>query len=542
MTARILILDIETQRAVVETFSLFRPFIGIDRVIRDSRILCFAARWRGEERMIFKASWVDADEESYRAMLETAWNLLNEADFVCGFNSDRFDLQWLEEEFGRLGLGRPAPYKSIDLFKVQKRHFRAGLLSGKLDWSSRTWLKDRKVPHGGSDLWHDIRYGNRKTRREAQRTMKTYNCLTPDHKVLTTDLRWVEIGSLNVGDNILGFDENQSDSLGTGRRYRKATVLGNRRVVDDVYKVTMSNGDQIRCTGDHKWLAGSGSGKKWVQTAPAGASERGGCYGLRPGRSRVFKYLNVVDEIQEKDAGWLSGMFDGEGSLCNRKLGGKQAELQVVIGGFSIGVSQKKGPELDRLSVLLDRYGIAHSEQKFVADYFASKSRGAIKRTLPIGVIHIGKFTNQLEFLQKIRPERLMANINWDSFPRMEGRDAAVIVEKVEYIGKAEIVILETDTRTYIADGYAMHNCHDVALTEKLLEAYLPWTNVNLALYEDNDDDLLHCTKCNSTNLKRDGKKFHATTAFLYQMHRCKDCGATSRGRKAQGTTELRAV
>lgn len=259
MSARILILDIETQRAIVETFSLFRPFIAIDRVIRDSRILCFAASWRGEDRMIFKAAWKDDDEDAYRAMLEVAWNLLNEADFVCGFNSDRFDLQWLEEEFGSLGMGRPAPYKSIDLYKVQKKHFRAGLLSGKLDWSSRKWLKDRKVPHGGSDLWHDIRYGNRAARREAQRTMRTYNE-------------------------------------------------------------------------------------------------------------------------------------------------------------------------------------------------------------------------------------------------------------------------------------------HDVRLTEKLLEAYLPWTNVNLALYENNDDDLLHCTKCNSVNLKRDGKKFHATTAFLYQMHRCRDCGATSRGRKSQGTTELRAI
>ncbi len=259
MPARILVLDIETQRAVAETFSLYRPFIGIDRVIRDARILCFAAKWRGEERMIFKAAWKDDDEDSYRAMLQAAWNLLNEADIVCGYNSDRFDIQWLEEEFGCHKLGRPTPYKSVDLFKVQKRHFRAGLLSGKLDWSARKWLKDRKIPHGDTDLWHDIRYGNREIRRAAQRTMRAY---------------------------------------------------------------------------------------------------------------------------------------------CE----------------------------------------------------------------------------------------------------------------------------------------------HDTRLTERLLEDYLPWTNLNLALYEMNDDDLLHCTKCNSTNLKRDGKKYHATSAFLYQMHRCKDCGATSRGKRAKGTTELRPV
>lgn len=259
MTARILVIDLETQRSIVETFSLFRPFIHIDRVIRDSRILCFAARWRGEEKMIFKSCWQDDDEDAYKAMLQSAWDLLDEADFVVTFNGDRFDIQWLQEEFGCFGLGRPTPCKSLDLFKTQKKHFRAGLLSGKLDWSSRKWLKDRKIPHGGTDLWHDIRYGNRAERREAQRTMRTY---------------------------------------------------------------------------------------------------------------------------------------------CE----------------------------------------------------------------------------------------------------------------------------------------------HDTRLTGKLFEAYLPWINVNFALYEDNDDELLHCTKCNSTNMKRDGKKKYGTSAYLYQMHRCKDCDGTSRGKRFQSTTELRPV
>lgn len=259
MTARILVLDIETQRAVVETFDLFRPFIHIDRVIKPSRILCFAARWRGESKEIFKAAWDDNDEEAYAAMLQSAWELFDQADIVVTYNGDRFDLQWLQEEFGRLKMGRPAPYKSVDLFKVQKRNFRAGLLSGKLDWSARTWLRDKKIPHGGGDLWSDIRYGNRAARREAQKLMRRY---------------------------------------------------------------------------------------------------------------------------------------------CE----------------------------------------------------------------------------------------------------------------------------------------------HDTYLTEKLFEEYLPWTNLNLALYANNDDEFLHCTKCNSTNLKRDGTKYHATSAFLYQMHRCKDCGATSRGKRAKATTELRAI
>jgi len=168
------VIDIETTRAVVETFSLFSQYTAIDRVRMPSRILCFAAYWRGEEKMIFKCAWKDGDDEAYLRMIKSAFALLDEADFVAHWNGDRFDLQWLQGEFGRLGLGKPAPYRSIDLFKVAKKNFGKSLMSLKLDWSARMWLGDAKVKHSATDLWDDIRYGTRDQRRAAQRLMRTY--------------------------------------------------------------------------------------------------------------------------------------------------------------------------------------------------------------------------------------------------------------------------------------------------------------------------------------------------------------------------------
>lgn len=254
-----LVLDIETQRGIVETFNLFRPFIHIDRVLTPTRVLCFAAKWRGDDKIIFKSAWDDNDEEGYLRMLRAAYDLLNEADIIVTWNGDRFDIQWFESELGRLELGRPMPYKSLDLIKINKKWFKGGQMSMKLDWSARQWLKDRKTPHGGSDLWHDIRYGTRAEQRAARKLMREYNI-------------------------------------------------------------------------------------------------------------------------------------------------------------------------------------------------------------------------------------------------------------------------------------------HDTELTEQLLERYLPYAPVNLALYANNEDDLLHCTKCNSTNLKKDGTKYYNTLAGSYQMHRCKDCGSPSRGKRTKRTTELRPV
>jgi DNA polymerase elongation subunit (family B)/DNA-directed RNA polymerase subunit RPC12/RpoP len=175
--ARILTFDIETSRAIVEVFGLFKnDYISIDRVKMPSRILCYSARWLGdgEEDGLFGSSWEDGDEDAYKEMVTSIWELLDSADMVVTWNGDRFDNQWIEAEANRLGLSRPAPYKSVDLMKIQKRHFKAGIMSQKLQWSARHWLRDSKTPHGGRDLWDDIRYGSDAEKATAQAVMKEY--------------------------------------------------------------------------------------------------------------------------------------------------------------------------------------------------------------------------------------------------------------------------------------------------------------------------------------------------------------------------------
>jgi hypothetical protein len=204
--ARVLTIDIETQRAIVETWQTYKPFITIDNIIVDARVLCFAAKWRGKDKIIFKSCWKDPVTvhgevpdvaAEYFKMMQSAWELLDQADILVTYNGDRFDWQWLEREFTRLGLGKPLPYKSCDLMKVNKKWFRAGQLSMKLDWSLRKMLGTQKVPHGGVDLWHDIRYGTPTEHRSACKTMREYNI---GDTVKTADLfeTWLPYTGLNM--------------------------------------------------------------------------------------------------------------------------------------------------------------------------------------------------------------------------------------------------------------------------------------------------------------------------------------------------------
>lgn len=175
MSPRILVFDIETQRAVLETWDLWPKYIPIDNVLVPTRVLCFAAKFVGESKIKFHAAWDDDDTEAFDKMIRKAWDLLDQADIVVGWNSDRFDVQYFNAAFGRLGMGPPSPYRSLDLIKVVKKSFAKGELSMKLDWYSRQWLGDQKTHHEGLDLWREIRYGDDAQKRAAQRVMKKYN-------------------------------------------------------------------------------------------------------------------------------------------------------------------------------------------------------------------------------------------------------------------------------------------------------------------------------------------------------------------------------
>jgi len=161
---RILTLDIETRPLQVYCWGLWQQNIGISQIIDPGGILCFAAKWHGEKEVIFSSV-----KDGEKAMLRKAHKLLDEADAVVGWNSQRFDTRWFNGQFVKHGLRKPSPYAQIDLMKSAKAF--QYLPSYKLDFSAR-WLGiGQKVETGGFDLWKKCMDGDAK----AWRTMEKYN-------------------------------------------------------------------------------------------------------------------------------------------------------------------------------------------------------------------------------------------------------------------------------------------------------------------------------------------------------------------------------
>jgi hypothetical protein len=142
-----LILDIETYPGKAYVWSLWDDRINVERLIDSGGILCWSAKWAGSDELIYSGLNIT----NKRAMLRALWKLLDEADEVVGYNSDRFDLKWINGQFFELGMLPPSPYKKIDLMKVVKKHMR--FLSNRMAYIAGRIGLGEKTSHGGFSLW-----------------------------------------------------------------------------------------------------------------------------------------------------------------------------------------------------------------------------------------------------------------------------------------------------------------------------------------------------------------------------------------------------
>lgn len=252
-------------------------------------------------------------------------------------------------------------------------------------------------------------------------------CLAPATRVLTTDLRWVPIGLVDPGDTLLGFDEQNEPGNG-GRRYRTVKVEAVKPIIRPCVKITSTDGTEVVASTDHRWLVRSGGNLRWKS---AGRLAEG---------DQIVTVGQPTDQEQTYDAGWLAGMFDGEGCLVGRTPS-TQSKTRAV------SVAQNPGPVLDRVRALLTERGFTFG------DY------GSDSRSRQVWIQ--GGLAEQIRLLSLLRPGRLIEKAErlWDGL-RVESRTVAE-VESIEHLGDQHVVAVQTDGRTFVAEGWLSHNCEN---------------------------------------------------------------------------------
>ena len=259
-------------------------------------------------------------------------------------------------------------------------------------------------------------------------------CLAPSHRVLTGDLRWVEIGSLREGDQLIGFDEKLPDRY-RRRRYHQADVVGVIPRKAEVYRIVLSDGTEFYATGEHLWLTLKSRkqlGQVWRATR-----------NLKVG-VRFPKAFSPWTELRTYDAGWMAGIMDGEGSV-----GFYSAKTVSKDGTFHqqrhLSINQNPGVVLDKVCELLREWNVPISVG----------SESSNKVCMRVRVSRKEEFARVVGM---VRPRRLLSKVKPEWLGTVRGFSHAY-VEAVEKVGMRDVVTFGTTTGTFVTDGFYSHNC-----------------------------------------------------------------------------------
>jgi hypothetical protein len=162
---KILLLDIETAPTMAYIWDLFTRYVPHSQVVEPGYTLCWAAKWLGSDKMMFKS----VDKHGEEDMIDTIWDLLEEADIVIHFNGSKYDIPKLNAEFLLWDMGPPAPFQEIDLYRCAKGRFK--LLSNSMAYVAKVLGIEGKHHHKGMELWTECMAGVKASWRE----MELYN-------------------------------------------------------------------------------------------------------------------------------------------------------------------------------------------------------------------------------------------------------------------------------------------------------------------------------------------------------------------------------
>jgi uncharacterized protein YprB with RNaseH-like and TPR domain len=193
---KVLFLDLETTPMTAHTWGLWDQNISINQILDHTEVMCFGAKWKGKDKVIFKSSHHHGKKE----MLQEIHKLIDEADAVVGWNSAAFDMKHLNREFLEAGMFPPSPTKDIDLMRAVKAKFK--FPSNKLDYVAQKLGVGAKVKHSGFDLWIKCMAGDDKAWREMKKyQIQDVNLLVDLYEKLLPWLKIPSVAAHNFIDN-----------------------------------------------------------------------------------------------------------------------------------------------------------------------------------------------------------------------------------------------------------------------------------------------------------------------------------------------------
>lgn len=166
--SKILILDIETAPNIAYVWGAWKQNVGQKQWLDKTHIMSYAAKWLGEDEIIYKENRKQNDKPLVKALFK----LMDEADIVIAHNAKKFDIPTILGRGIIHSLDPPSPFRVVDTLIDARREFR--FVSNSLANLAEELGVEEKDSHKnfpGFELWLECLRGND----AAWQEMKAYN-------------------------------------------------------------------------------------------------------------------------------------------------------------------------------------------------------------------------------------------------------------------------------------------------------------------------------------------------------------------------------
>jgi DNA polymerase I-like protein with 3'-5' exonuclease and polymerase domains len=252
-------------------------------------------------------------------------------------------------------------------------------------------------------------------------------CVVPGTRILTHNFSHVPIEELEVGQELVAFDEDLKSYGNT--QFRKAVVEKKEMIERPCLKITFEDGTNVVCSSEHQWVARKywGGANKWIKAEDLQENDT------------LVKVVPVWEDLDQTIEGaWMAGFLDGEGWIGQNgsTVGFGQTEKtydNAIVGKKAVEI----GSKLNDLDISTSYNLNMCTNYNFRGQRPAWQVVGTYK---PIRLLH--KLQQRYEGTiirgKRNKPQKIV---------------------KIEDVGNKTVIALRTSTRTFIAEGMLSHNC-----------------------------------------------------------------------------------
>ena len=160
---KILLFDIETAPLMAFLWQLRTDYVHPSMLEKSNWwVISWSAKWLFDDHIMHDAvTPKEAKDEDDSRVVESIWDLINEADIVISHNGINFDHKILNMRWLLNDMQPPSNYRVIDTYRSCKNLFR--FPSYKLDFITKQLGITNKLEHEGFTMWKESLQGNEKS-------------------------------------------------------------------------------------------------------------------------------------------------------------------------------------------------------------------------------------------------------------------------------------------------------------------------------------------------------------------------------------------